>query len=161
MQLPLLWAHFFSVPGMGPNERLWGLPASLPFCHQGSAARVWWLDLTEVFVPLGSPPTLSVSACRAHRGADGWPGWPLNSVRNVVLNEKDWIGFDRRIGGSHWLKFSYLGVLPDYGEKQRGLYLLAVRLPLLQSLVDGRRHTKRGCLWVSQESSQCPWDLTC
>ena len=99
-----------------------------------------------MFVPLGSPPTLSVSACRAHRGADGWPGWPLNSVRNVVLNEKDWIGFDRMIGGSHWLKFSYLGVLPDYGEKQRGLYLLAVRLPLLQSLVDGRRHTKHGCL---------------
>lgn len=97
-----------------------------------------------MFGPLGSPPPLSVSACMAYRGADGWPGWPLNSVRNVVLNEKDWIGFNRMIGGSHWLKFSYL--LPDYGGKQRGLYSLAVRLPLLQSLVDGRRHTKRGCL---------------
>lgn len=74
-----------------------------------------------MFGPLGSPPTLRVSACRTHRGADGWSGGPLNSVRNVVLNEKAWIGVDRMIGGSHWLKFSYLVVLPDYGGKQRAL----------------------------------------
>ena len=116
-------ARFFLVPWMAPDERLWGLPASYPLSRGiTSQGLMTWSDRGG-----RSPeptPTPGVSACSAHRSAakaglgghlgstmeETWPFWEWS---DCLLTE--WLAV------LLWLKFSYLGVSPDYRKKKRGL----------------------------------------
>ena len=116
-------------------------PAS---CLQGSPARAWWLDLTEVFGPQ-SPLLLLVSACRAQRCRYSPSGGPFRPYKKLGLMRM--IGFWQ----NYWkFSFGWNSLIWEFhqimGEKiERVLVIGCSDYSFHQSyLTDGRKNSQRG-----------------